>query len=105
VKTPPVLFQKTIEVRDPAGETAFGELHGRPRRVRARVTYKRRLVKGTDGQDIVAEATVQTSPDERDAIDVGAEISFDGKTMTAVAVSRPEALNAKAIHQEVALAP
>lgn len=103
LKLPPLLLQKTVEVRSALGETAYGKTLGDPVEVKARVNYRRRLVKSAQGEDLMAEATLLTDADA--PIDVGSSVTFDGTTYSAVQVLKPEHLNGQPLYREVLLAP
>jgi hypothetical protein len=101
VKLPPILFNHTVTVEPSIGETAYGPKFGSPVELKVRVISRRRLVKTGDGEDLMSDATVQADADA--PIDLGARVTLDGRTLTAVQVLKPEALNGKATHREVLL--
>lgn len=102
MKLPPILFQSEVQVKPPAGETAYGPITGPAVAVKCRVIRRRRLVKATEGEDLISNATIQADADE--PIELGAEITLDGEVLTAVEVLKPAGLNGQPTHLEVLLA-
>lgn len=105
MKTLPLLYQKEITVRPRTGEGAYGPVFGAAKTVKARVVFRRRVVKGAGGDDLMAEATVLTDPREADDIPVQSEVTVDGTTYTAQQSFKPEVINGHPLHQEVLLVP
>lgn len=105
MKTMPLLYQKEITVRPRTGEGAFGPTFGAEKTVKARVVFRRRLIKSAQGDDLMAEATVLTDPRAADDIPLQAEVVIDGQTFTAQQSFKPENLNGAPLHQEVLLVP
>lgn len=59
---PGMLLPHTVTVQPYEGTGAHGPIYGEPRTARAAVEDSRRLVRGTDGNEVVSEATVYTKP-------------------------------------------
>lgn len=90
MKIPAVLRSKTIQVKNRTGEGAYGPVHAAERTVKCQLDWKRRMVRGSNGNDVITTATLRFDPAEN--IPVESLITIDGTPYTAIQSGKPEDL-------------
>lgn len=88
-----LLSGDTVTVTPYLGEGAYGPSYGDPVTVDCRVTYERKLVRATDGDEVVSESTIYvlpTLPDGSRAVDVFAAesaVTHEGRSARVIGVA------------------
>lgn len=101
MKVAPAFLTEAVTVRTFAGETGRGPRFLDPIERRVAVKYRRRNVPQGDGEDVLSEATLTASPDDRDVFKIGSEIELpDGRESKVLEVREPR-FAGKAVMLEV----
>jgi hypothetical protein len=77
----------TVSVRTKTGTSGVGTLYSDPATVRCWADDKTRMVRTSDGAQVVSSTTLYTS-DSRDLWAEGSEVTVFGRTTTVISVAR-----------------
>lgn len=97
------LLKDVVEVRSFSGETAYGPSYADPVDVACNVDAKRRLVRSSDGEQVVSEVTLHAHPEAADLFTPESQVTVLGKE-TQVIDAKTHTLRGKAVYVEVACA-
>ena len=101
---PAAMQPHTVTVQSKTGVTGTGTLYSPATTVACRIDDTVRLVRGTDGNQVVASTTIYTS-DSRDLWGPGSIVTVNGRDTTVITVSRHDDGGAGGWqHTEIALA-
>ena len=112
------LLKDVVPVATYSGESAYGPAYAAEVRALVNVDATRRLVRNADGDEVVAEATLQAHPTTRlvdangqpagtaDALELFApesRVTIDGRTSTVIA-AKPNTLRGRTVFVEITVA-
>lgn len=75
----------TVSVRPYLGETSTGPKYGDPVDLPCMAQGKRRLVRNSDGDQVLSTLTLFTTPERADVAPAGSEVTWRGDTTTVIA--------------------
>lgn len=105
MKIPSKWFVEDIQVRPYGGSGAYGDQFGEPFTAYGNVDSRRVLVRGSDGEEVVGEATIHLPPtlDGQDTLAVvpeQSELTYRNRTGVALTV-KPYTIRGRVVYVEV----
>lgn len=92
---PPRHLTETVEVQAYGGEGAYGPSYGAPASTLCQLDAGRRLVRSSDGDEVVSESTLRLSPDLDPALDL--EALFVPESLVSVRGRQSRVITAKSV--------
>jgi hypothetical protein len=81
------VFRDSVTVEPYLGTGAFGDAYGPAVTVACRKEAVRQLVRNSDGQEVVSEATIYAAPEYEASFRNGSLVTIDGRTSTVLGIS------------------
>lgn len=85
MRIPQALLVHTVTVRPAAGESSTGQVYGDPFPLQCMAQGRRRMVRNSDGNEVLSTLTLVAAPEDFDRIATGSQVTWHGGVSTVIA--------------------
>jgi hypothetical protein len=95
------LLKDSVSVEPYAGQGAYGPVYTAPQTVSVALDHTRRLVRNSEGAEVVSEATLYVHPDDEARFPAQSRVTIAGRTSEVLATS-PQTMRGQTVLVKVA---